>query len=421
MGLGFYDDEWMSLNHTMANIINKKNIPVYKGGYNLPKNSTLFIVASGPSIDQDIEYIKKNKDNVVIFSCGTALKILITNGIVPDFQVETERTYSKYEGLTQMGIDEKYFKKIKFIGLNVMHPDVFTIFDENYIFCRKHDTGSSLVPDHIPKLDYCNPTATNGAVSFATELGFDNIYFFGVDIGYKDEQNHHSKDSVYKNKFCTKHHNVEMYTTSQKIKSNFGDGYVLSTEVLVWCKQRIENCIIENIKQTNKKQINYINCCDGGYIEYTTPLHSQDIVLPDIDKNLVLESIKNNFIRDSDEFNLLKTSIKDTFLLEKNIYLSGVDSIIDLIKDKQIDNYSNLFILLDKTFKICMQTYNNREISILKMFLRGTLYHFCSAIFTHSLAMIDKELSFVYINESFKKVVQFLEITKTRMKDELCQ
>ena len=238
-GLGFYDDELMSLKYTLTNI-QHTTIPIFKGGTKLPKDSSVFVIAAGPSIDDDIEYIKKFKDQVVIISSGTALRILIENDIIPDYHLETERTYSKYVGLSDMGVEKKYFDQITFIGLNVIHPEVWTLFKNKKIFCRENDCGSSIMPD-IPRLDHCNPTATNGALSFASELGFDNIYLFGTDVGYWDENNHHSKDTAYYDKDCKKHYNMRLFTTTRKLKSNFRDEEILSTEVLFWCKQRMEN------------------------------------------------------------------------------------------------------------------------------------------------------------------------------------
>lgn len=49
------------------------------------KGKTALIVSAGPTLDTNIETIKKNRDKVIIFCVGTAFKALAKNGITPDF------------------------------------------------------------------------------------------------------------------------------------------------------------------------------------------------------------------------------------------------------------------------------------------------------------------------------------------------
>mgnify|MGYP003300892789 CR=1 FL=1 len=48
------------------------------------KDKTALVISAGPTLDRNIETIKKYRDNVVIFTVGTALKTLIKNDIKPD-------------------------------------------------------------------------------------------------------------------------------------------------------------------------------------------------------------------------------------------------------------------------------------------------------------------------------------------------
>jgi len=59
-GLGFYDDEIISLNHTLDNLKSKR--PIFRFTGKLPEHSVAFIIGSGPSIDEDIEQIKKHQE-----------------------------------------------------------------------------------------------------------------------------------------------------------------------------------------------------------------------------------------------------------------------------------------------------------------------------------------------------------------------
>ena len=325
-GLGFYDDEIWSLEQTIANLNTKPDIPFYKGNVKLPEDSVAFIVGSGPSLDDDIEYIKKHKDNVVVFSCGTALGSLMANGIIPDFHVEKERAQGKTRGIENMGLTEKDFEKITFIGINVIHPDVFALFKNKLIVCRKNDTGSTILPD-IPKLDYCMPTAVNAGLSIATDMKFDKIYLFGTDVGYWDEKNHHSKSSAYYDK-NTPHFKAELPATTKSIKSNFREENILTNDGMYWCKTGKENCIKSYFKNTKDKTTKFYNCSDGAFIEATIPLRAKDIPLRFRDKDKMLSEIKNAFITNSQEIKEFRSEASNRLINEKKLYIKDVDTII---------------------------------------------------------------------------------------------
>jgi hypothetical protein len=410
-GLGFYDDEWMSLDYTIKNI-SHATIPVFKGNTKLPENSSVFVIAAGPSIDNDIEYIKKYKDQVVIISSGTALRILIENDIIPDYHLETERTYSKYVGLSDMGVEKKYFDQIPFIGLNVIHPEVWTLFKHKMIFCRENDCGSSVLPN-IPRLDHCNPTATNGALSFATELGFDNIYLFGTDVGYWSEENHHSKDTAYYDKSCKKHYNMRLFQTTRSLKSNFREEDILSTEVLFWCKQRMENCITAHEKLPMK----YFNCSDGAYVKGALPLHAKDLLIDNSIKKEMLYAINKSFITKKKDLVVFKNKTKKIFQKNRTEYIKNLDKLIKLIKESKIETYSEMYDLINLSYNIITTSNPDKSKGSLTFsFLRGTLYHIYAYIYAHSLAVHNKEKSFEYIHYCFEKVLEFLYEIKSEIK-----
>ncbi|MBU0962149.1 MAG: DUF115 domain-containing protein, partial [Proteobacteria bacterium] len=54
-----------------------------------------FIVGSGPSLNDTIDYIKKHQNDAIIISCGSAITPLLKAGIVPDYQVIQERTWHR--------------------------------------------------------------------------------------------------------------------------------------------------------------------------------------------------------------------------------------------------------------------------------------------------------------------------------------
>lgn len=403
-GLGFYDDEVIGLKHTIENI--SKNMPIFKHTNQLPEGSAALIIGSGPSIDQDIETIKTLQDKVIVFSCGTSLKILYENNIVPDFHIEQERPPDQCDRIIN-NFPTEYLKKINIIGLNVVAPKMFELFKSAKVFFRVNDAGGSIAPDNIKHLEHCNPTVVNATCAFASEIGFDNIFLFGADMGYKDPENHHSKSSDYYKGSLT---NWKPDTIGQKYPGNFDKEEMLyTTDIFLWCKQRIENCIYEyNIK--DKKSINYYNCSDGLAIERSTPLHSNKIHLnTTLDKELILKGIENSFDKD---FQTIHEELYNNFLEQKQIINEDISSLKKLIKSKKIKSFSQFFTLVKRCFFIINHLNEKDKSFISRSMLKGTTFHFIVSVFTHALAGSNKDDSLKYINESLNKYLEFLEVAQ---------
>lgn len=85
-GWGTFEDEMIGFNNTLYNIGHNRVLKEF-GKVNAP----ILVAGAGPSLASSLEFIRQNIKNMIVFSCGTALKPLLDNGIVPDFQIEIER------------------------------------------------------------------------------------------------------------------------------------------------------------------------------------------------------------------------------------------------------------------------------------------------------------------------------------------
>ncbi len=196
-GLGYFDDELISIRHTLANFVQHR--PVYTRPLVVDPDAVAFVIGSGPSLDGLLPILQQYHDKAVLFSCGTALGPLAHAGIVPDFHVEKERPGIIYDVLTRT-VPEELRRKVHFIGLNVVMPEVFDLFDRSTMVMKESDTMSALLQnlEFVPKVPIdSQPTVTNMAVSLALGLGFGRIFLFGVDMGYRDPERHHAQHTTY--------------------------------------------------------------------------------------------------------------------------------------------------------------------------------------------------------------------------------
>ena len=76
-GLGTMDDEIMMIKNAHASLY-----PWHGTGLSSPLRQPclelpVFVVGSGPSLDRDIPFLKKNADKAIILSCGSAIRPLM--------------------------------------------------------------------------------------------------------------------------------------------------------------------------------------------------------------------------------------------------------------------------------------------------------------------------------------------------------
>lgn len=270
-GWGFYEDELIALSHTLLNfqhnyplLANRKYLPEFK--FNIP----VIIVGNGPSLDDSIADIQRNQDKAIIFSCGSALMALHKAGIKPDFHVEIERALNVDDWLVAIN-DADYLKQIICICFNNIHPNVAKRFKNTIMVLKPNDVGALLAKEIInspipESLIHSNPTVVNGGVASAVALGFKTLYLFGVDMGFKNKDHHHSKNSGYYANEQFKTEAPETYS----YEGNFGES-VQTTQDYDFSRFQIEHLLEKN------PDVLCFNCSDGVRIALTTPLRSSEI------------------------------------------------------------------------------------------------------------------------------------------------
>ncbi|MFH2013796.1 MAG: 6-hydroxymethylpterin diphosphokinase MptE-like protein [Patescibacteria group bacterium] len=165
---------------------------------NLYKNKTAMLVAGGWSIDENMNEIKRLSNHLTVVSCDTGLKILMENGISPEFVTCLERI-KEVANLIKGFSFEKDKKPLTVIS-PLIHQDVMqALIKGNYrfAFCKfKNNKVFDLVPNYQEIL--CGNSSATMALALCDFLGFEKIILFGQDLVLNDEKNvSHSKFSVY--------------------------------------------------------------------------------------------------------------------------------------------------------------------------------------------------------------------------------
>lgn len=158
------------------------NEPVLMQFENIYKDKTALVVSAGPSLDKNIDVIKKYRNNAIIISVGQALRTLVNNGINPDFlaMIEQYNTSSQIEGIDLSDVD--------FIIEPFSNPVFHNWKVKNKISYPSYTSIANNIWTKIANIDSSN-YVSSGTVSFtslysAKILGFKDIVLVGQDLAF---------------------------------------------------------------------------------------------------------------------------------------------------------------------------------------------------------------------------------------------
>lgn len=184
------------LMQNLPNLLKEIPLAKFKDVY---KGKIAVVVSAGPSLDRDIEVLKKYRDKYVLFTVGTAVKTLYANDIKPDFLciIETYNSSRQIEGLDLSDVDfitEPYanpvLRRYKFKNI-YSHISANNPINQFWGEIINED-----VEEYLSK-----GTVSYTALNCARLLGFSKIVLVGQDLAYIEGQCY-SKDSAYKDLIC---------------------------------------------------------------------------------------------------------------------------------------------------------------------------------------------------------------------------
>lgn len=246
------------------------------------KSVPVFMVGNGPSLDSAIDAIKEWQGQAIVISCGTSLQVLHKNGIVPDFHAEIEQNRATFDWCCRVG-DFDYLKQISLLSCNGIHPDTCDLFKDVYIAFKEGESSTTsalqiLGETEYEKLKFAFPTVSNFVMNLFTSMQFNQLYLIGIDLGFFDNKQHHSKQSGYYDQ-----NGEEMYDYAAKnniamvVPGNFRKTVFTKHEF------KVSKAILEQSLAATK--VDCFNCSDGAKIIGTIPLRYADILVTATEQN----------------------------------------------------------------------------------------------------------------------------------------
>jgi hypothetical protein len=387
--------------HTIENTENK--FPILKENNEIDsrlKSIPVIIVGNGPSLDNEMELLKARQKDVIVVSCGTALKSLLQNGIRPDIHIEMERTAALDDHYKLFSKDEhKIIKQTPIIALNTVYSGLLNRFSKAYSMLKVNDAGTDLIcflnpNNNFQVVKFCNPTVSNAALMAMLHLGFDNIYLLGVDLGFVNDEQHHSKSSMYYEGEWegkeSSHNNFKGST--QTTKGNFREE-VFTTGIFDSSKGVMEFSI------KDFPEADVFNCSDGAKIEGATPLPFDELEI--IKNNINIKEEISHLLDDSFMQSTKDKAYVHNFLVEE--FFPKFRIVIDEFKtflDVPITSRKALSDAFSKQNDYVYSLSARADTMLYFRFIKGTMIYYQSTIMTSCASYTNEDMRILFITDS---------------------
>ena len=378
------DHVMYGLAHTEYSIA--KSIPYLLKSQNITLNPTrrdfpVFIVGNGPSLDTAITHIKANQAHAIVISCGTALKALVHNDIIPDYHAEIEQNRACYDWIAQSTSPEQR-QQITLISCNGVHPDVVELFGQTKLVAKAGETSTALFFGKEPQSQYAFiqhafPTVSNFTVNFVLAAGFKNIYLFGVDLGFKDKAHHHSKYSAYYQQAQDVSNFTQQEYGDQRLPGNFCESVQTKYEFKI-ARRHMQTCISHFTAEV-------FNLSDGARIDGTYPLRFEDLLVLPNDKF----NVKTEFENTCFAISQLQPYLDNYLALKSHPNIAAEINALR-IRGRQLQSHSDVVALCDELRAVLFTSLRQQQ--TLTFYLFNSIVHtFCALLMGNINACCEPE------------------------------
>jgi hypothetical protein len=257
---GFFEDELRMMGNAVKNFATH-DFWLHEARPRLRRAETAVIVGAGPSLDEAWETLHRIRDQVVLFSCGTALRPLLRHGLVPEYHCELENVPEVYDVIREAG-KHGDLSRITLIASATVDPRVPDLFADSILYFRDSVSSTTIMAGEHRVIQATGPTCVNMAVPMANFMGFTDFALFGTDCGSRPGVGRHAEDTVYRDVGTYRKRDADK-EYAMEVEGNFG-GIVRTDWVYDACRLMLAGTI-------EHYRLNVINCSDGALIPGAQP------------------------------------------------------------------------------------------------------------------------------------------------------
>ncbi|OKP90587.1 hypothetical protein A3842_03175 [Paenibacillus sp. P3E] len=326
------EDSLTGFKHNMMNLhhlVDSKDVSRLK---NIFKDTPAIVVAAGPSLNKNIEQLKRLKSKAVIIAVDTIAQRLCEEGITPDFICSIEREKETYSYFYE---NKNYPSDTTLVAPLLLYPQIFEEFNGDIIIPMRGNVGEyiwlqetfGLVGDNSISIGL---SCAHVAFGFAEHIGASPIVLVGQDLAFgNSEEESHAGGTIYDNKDFTN----EVFSAIDKTYTEgYYGGTVPTTDIWINFRKWFEIEIF-------KEDLVVINATEGGAkIENTLQLSLSEVAKQYCSQDIVpVKHVMKSVV----EYPLNLVQMKLTLKEQKEIFTSlklEFENQIEVIKRLNINN-----------------------------------------------------------------------------------
>jgi hypothetical protein len=212
--------------------------PVFSG-------KDVYIIAAGPSLDNNIEQLKNKQHNSIILAVGTVYRKLENMGIRPDYTIVSDANRRVIGQI--IGLKDNH---MPMLILSTAFREFATRNEgEQYLICQyDFDEAEEYAKKNNWNLYKTGGSVTTTALDVSLRLGASRVILLGVDLAYTNNLAHATGTSR------REHKGTEGLIPVKSIDG----GIVYASKLFIMYREWIENRILE------AKDVEVIDATEGG-------------------------------------------------------------------------------------------------------------------------------------------------------------
>lgn len=242
-----------------------KNIDEISGEF---KGKDIIYIAGGPSLDNDLESLKKAAENekYILVAAGTVAKKLLKKNIVPDYIILSDCKDSIIEQIKD--IDEGRMKQIVLLYLSTVSASVVEYWKgKKYMLLQMDfDKAERYAGNMNSTLFETGGSVSTLAVDMAIRMGCASLICVGLDLAYTNGKIHASD--------CKSYEEGEVGNDDQAILIPSVDGTDIQTTIVYEIYRRF----IEERIARRDEGIECYNTAKGAYIKGMNHVGLEDLI-----------------------------------------------------------------------------------------------------------------------------------------------
>lgn len=310
-------------------------------------------VGAGPSLNENIDWLKENQNKFIIAAMGATYKKLIENSIRVDIIFTVDPKYSILSK-SHFKPEDKIKLENKIVIASVNTPEkILNLFSSEKLFLYE-----TLIPIKDNSNAYIGASVGEIALSILLDLNFINIYLLGIDLTISDSGKTH-----YDGYSNSKHNKIDLDSTNSVFlngKSENLDKDIITikknnnqtglTTRMFALSLNIYTTMIASKKKVGQKIFNLSE--NAAFIENVEYLSLENLILSDIKDTSIEEFILYKLLLEKSSCQI---SLSEKKLINKNMeFLNSFDF-------KRYFNFKTIEEFKIRLEKLIVKLLNNND------------------------------------------------------------